>query len=322
MTEENTRANKLAEIAFGQAFKPNKTADTRQAGAVSSELAKTSVDRLLDAFEDASKVDDGGVEFWHARDLQKLLGYAEYRNFLTVVQKAKEACINSGQAVENHFVDINEMVEIGSGAAREIENIRLTRYASYLIAQNGDSRKKEIAFAQTYFAIQTRRQEIQDQGTEQYTPLTEDHKRILLRDEIKEHNKYLASAAKGAGVIAPIDFAIFQSFGYRGLYGGLDKSGIQRRKGLKPKENILDHMGSTELAANLFRATQTEDKLRREKIRGKDSANQAHHDVGKKVRQTIKDIGGTMPENLPKAENITAVSKRLRKASPQVLPLK
>jgi len=214
------------------------------------------------------------------------------------------------------------MVEIGSGAAREIENVRLTRYASYLIAQNGDSRKREIAFAQTYFAIQTRRQEIQDEDTQQYVPLSEDHKRVLLRDEIKEHNKNLASAAKGAGVVAPVDFAIFQSFGYKGLYGGLDRAGIQRKKGLKAKENILDHMGSTELAANLFRATQTEEKLRREKIRGKDSANQAHHEVGRKVRQTIKDIGGTMPENLPKAENITTVSRRLQKATPQELPLK
>jgi DNA-damage-inducible protein D len=322
MPEDNSRANKLAEIAFGQAFTTRTAKDKTQANPEHTEIKKASVDRLLDAFEEASRVDDGGVEFWYARDLQKLLGYAEYRNFLTVVQKAKEACVNSGQAADNHFVDVNEMVEIGSGAAREIENVRLTRYASYLIAQNGDSRKREIAFAQTYFAIQTRRQEIQDEDTQQYVPLSEDHKRVLLRDEIKEHNKNLASAAKGAGVVAPVDFAIFQSFGYKGLYGGLDRAGIQRKKGLKAKENILDHMGSTELAANLFRATQTEEKLRREKIRGKDSANQAHHEVGRKVRQTIKDIGGTMPENLPKAENITTVSRRLQKATPQELPLK
>jgi DNA-damage-inducible protein D len=322
MPDEKSRANKLAEIAFGQAFNPDNSTDTPEIIPERPDLKKASVDRLLDAFEQASNVDESGVEYWYARDLQKLLGYAEYRNFLTVVQRAKEACLNSDQTIENHFVDVNKMVGIGSGAEREIENIRLTRYAAYLVAQNGDSRKREIAFAQTYFAIQTRRQEIQDRETAQYIPLGEDHKRILLRDEIKEHNKNLASAAKGAGVVAPIDFAIFQSFGYKGLYGGLDKSGIQRKKGLKSKENILDHMGSTELAANLFRATQTEEKLRRDRIRGKESANQAHHEVGKKVRQTIKDIGGTMPENLPKAENITAVSKRLSKTSRQDYRLK
>jgi DNA-damage-inducible protein D len=206
------------------------------------------------------------------------------------------------------------MVEVGSGAERGVDNIRLTRYASYLVAQNGDSRKREVAFAQTYFAIQTRRQEVRDDDVNQYAPLSEDHKRLLLRDEIKEHNKNLASAAKGAGVIEPLDFAIFQTFGYKGLYGGLDRRGIQKRKGLKSKDNILDHMGSTELAANLFRATQTEEKLRREKVIGKDAANATHLEVGQKVRQAIRDIGGAMPETLPRAENIVKVAKRLKKA--------
>jgi DNA-damage-inducible protein D len=202
------------------------------------------------------------------------------------------------------------MVPIGSGAQREIPDIILTRYACYLIAQNGDARKQPIAFAQTYFAIQTRRQELEDASAE---PMPEDQKRCLLRDEIKEHNKHLASAAKGAGVVKPMDFAIFQSFGYRGLYGGLDKRGIQRKKGLRVRDNILDHMGSTELAANLFRATQTEEKLRRENVQGKEAANKTHYDVGQKVRQTISDIGGVMPENLPPAEDITKVSRRLKK---------
>ena len=209
---------------------------------------------------------------------------------------------------------VNEMVEVGSGAERPVESSRLTRYASYLVAQNGDARKRPVAFAQTYFAIQTRRQEIRDDDVSQYVPLSEDHKRLLLRDEIKEHNKNLASAAKGAGVHEPVDFAIFQTFGYKGLYGGLDRPGIQRRKGLKSKDNILDHMGSTELAANLFRATQTEEKLRRDKISGKDAANSTHYEVGQKVRHAIREIGGTMPENLPKAENIAKVAKRLKKA--------
>ena len=206
------------------------------------------------------------------------------------------------------------MVPIGSGAERDIPDIRLTRYACYLIAQNGDSRKKPIAFAQTYFAIQTRRQEIRDDDVAQYVPLSEDQKRLLLRDEIKDHNKKLASTAKGAGVIEPIDFAVFQTFGYKGLYGGLDRIGIQRKKGLKSKQHILDHMGSTELAANLFRATQTEEKLRRENIKGKEAANVVHYEVGSKVRQAIKDIGGTMPENLPVADDIAKVGRRLKKA--------
>jgi DNA-damage-inducible protein D len=206
------------------------------------------------------------------------------------------------------------MVEIGSGAERETADIMLTRYASYLVAQNADSRKKPVAFAQTYFAIQTRRQEIRDEDEANYIPLSEDKKRLVLRQEIKEHNKRLASAAKGAGVVEPIDFAIFQNFGYKGMYGGLDRNQIARRKGIKSKVKILDHMGSTELAANLFRATQTEDKLRRENIVGKVNANQAHFEVGKKVRQALKDIGGAMPENLPPAEDIVKVGRRIQKA--------
>ncbi|MEO8725827.1 MAG: DNA damage-inducible protein D [Acidobacteriaceae bacterium] len=303
MDKKDSKSNKLAGIAFGEAFNSSASSTRDQ-----------TIDSLIAAFEDSAEIDEDGVEFWYARDLQRLLGYSEYRNFLPTVAKARETCKASGQPVENHFVDVNEMVEIGSGAEREIDNIRLTRYASYLVAQNGDSRKKTIAFAQTYFAIQTRRQEIQDDDVEQYVPLSEDHKRVLLRDEIKEHNKKLASAAKSAGVIQPIDFAIFQTFGYKGLYGGLDRTGIQRKKGLKAKENILDHMGSTELAANLFRATQTEEKLRRDKLRDKDLANNAHFEVGHKVRQAIRDIGGTMPESLPRAESITKVAKRVKNA--------
>jgi DNA-damage-inducible protein D len=306
VSESESKSSKLSRIAFGDGYgSPNSESD--------------SISRLIEKFEQAAQTDDDGVEHWLARELQKLLGYTEYRNFSSAISKAIEACRLSGQIVENHFVDVNEMVEIGSGAGREITDFKLTRYACYLIAQNGDARKKQIAFAQTYFAIQTRRQEIQDDDVEQYAPLNEDHKRLLLRDEIKTHNKNLASAAKGAGVVALLDFAIFQTFGYKGLYGGLDRAGIQRRKGLKSKENILDHMGSTELAANLFRATQTEEKLQREKTQGKDRANNLHYEVGKRVRQTIQEIGGTMPERLPTAENIEKVVKRLKKAETKAL---
>jgi DNA-damage-inducible protein D len=206
------------------------------------------------------------------------------------------------------------MVSLVSGAEREVDDIVLSRYASYLIAQNGDPRKRPVAFAQTYFAIQTRRQELDDASEDHYLPMSEDERRILLRDEIKEHNRNLASAAKNAGVREGLEFAIFQTEGYKGLYGGLDVPGIRRRKGLNPKQHILDHMGSTELAANLFRATQTEEKLRRDNVKGKDAANRTHFEIGRKVRQTIEEIGGIMPESLAPAEDIKKVSRRLNKA--------
>ncbi|MEO6982619.1 MAG: DNA damage-inducible protein D [Edaphobacter sp.] len=312
MTYDTSGSGKIAAMAFQSAFKDSTKSDEAKTTERSDD---SSIDHLITQFEDASRVDDDGVEYWFARDLQKLLGYLEYRNFQPVIAKAIEACRSSGQPVENHFVHVHEMVEIGSNAERQVSDYKLTRYASYLIAQNGDSRKRPIAFAQTYFAIQTRRQEVQASDARRYAPLTEDERRLLLRDEIKAHNKNLASAAKNAGVVSSLDFAMFQTFGYKGLYGGLDKSGIQKKKGLKEKENILDHMGSTELAANLFRATQTEDKLRRDGTKGKLRANQLHFDVGKRVRETIRDLGGAMPENLQPAENIEKVAKRLKKAT-------
>jgi len=314
MTNED-RTSKLAGMAFGEALERLANTNPLEVTAsVNASMKDGAIERLIAAFEDAAQLDDEGIEFWTARDLQALLGYSKWDSFLEVVEKAKTACKASGQRVEDHFADARKMVSIGSGAEREVLDIHLTRYACYLIAQNGDSRKKPIAFAQTYFAIQTRRQEIQDEDAAQYVPLSEDQKRLLLRDEIKDHNKKLASAAKGAGVIDPFDFAVFQTHGYKGLYGGLDRSGIQRRKGLKLKQHILDHMGSTELAANLFRATQTEEKLRRDQVKGKAAANATHYEVGSKVRQAIKEIGGTMPENLPVAEDIVKVGRRLKKA--------
>lgn len=192
------------------------------------------------------------------------------------------------------------MVVIGSGAQRQQTDFHLSRYACYLIVQNGDPNKNVIAAGQTYFAVQTRRQELQD--TETFRQLSEDKQRLLLRGQIRTHNSDLAAAAKEAGVEKPVEYATFQNHGYKGLYGGLDNQGIHKRKGLKKSQKILDHMNASELAANLFRATQTEEKLRRDHIKGKTQANQAHFEVGRKVRQTIAELGGTMPEEQPTPE--------------------
>ncbi|MBP7281008.1 MAG: DNA damage-inducible protein D [Leptospiraceae bacterium] len=254
-------------------------------------------------FEKIKKSDSKKNEYWSARDLARILEYSEYRHFKSVIDKAKEACKNSGQRIDDHFEEVLDMVNIGSGASRNLENVLLSRYACYLIVQNASPDKEIVALGQTYFAVQTRMQEIQQ--TVDYNELnTEEEKRLFLRKEMTSHNKKLADAAKKAGVITPIDYAVFQNHGYMGLYGGLDAKNIHKNKGLKKKENILDHMGSTELAANLFRATQTEEKLKRENIKGKTKANQTHYEVGKKVRATIKQLGGTMPENLPVATSI------------------
>lgn len=263
-------------------------------------------------FEQIKELDENGNEYWGARKLSKILEYAEFRNFLPVIKKAKEACVNSNETIENHFVDFHEMVPIGSGAERSMESVKLSRYACYLIVQNADPTKEVVAQGQTYFAVQTRLQEIQQM--DEYNRLsTEDEKRIFLRNELKKHNIQLADAAKDAGVIKPLDYAIFQNHGYKGLYGGLDAKGIHHKKGLKKSQQILDHMGSTELAANLFRATQTEEKLRRENTKGKAKANQTHFEVGKKVRQTIQELGGTMPENLPPEESVKKLEKKEQK---------
>ena len=259
-------------------------------------------------FEQIKEMDENGNEFWGARKISKILEYSEFRHFLPVVERAKEACRNSGQQVADHFEDYLEEISHGKGAKQEYASIKLSRYACYLIVQNADPTKEVVAFGQTYFAVQTRLQEISQM--EDYNSLsTEDEKRLFLRQEMKNHNIQLADAAKDAGVIMPLDYAIFQNHGYKGLYGGLDAKGIHQRKGLRKSENILDHMGSTELAANLFRATQTEEKLRRDQIKGKPQANRTHYEIGKKVRKTIEEIGGTMPENLPVADSIKAIEK-------------
>lgn len=248
-------------------------------------------------FENIRHFDENGNEYWMARELAKVLEYSEYRHFLPVIERAQEACRNSGHKVDDHFEDILHMVGIGSGAQRQVGDTCLSRYACYLIVQNADPSKPVIANGQTYFAIQTRRQELTDEA--RFAQLSEDERRLLLRGELTYHNKALTAAAKDAGVETVLDYAIFQDHGYKGLYGGLTTKDIHSRKQLKKSQKILDHMGSTELAANMFRATQTEEKLRRDQVKGKQAANLTHFEVGTKVRQTIKELGGTMPENLP-----------------------
>ena len=249
-------------------------------------------------FEDIKHVDEDGNEFWYARELQKVLEYKDFRNFELVIYKAMDSCRNSAKNVPGHFVESTEMVALGSNARRGFPSYKLSRYACYLIVQNGDPSKEVIALGQTYFAVKTRQQEL----IEQYDDLTEDQKRLSIRKQMVEHNKSLVEAASAAGVKTSIEYATFQNHGYRGLYGGLDAKGIHEKKGLKKSQKILDHMGSEELAANLFRATQTDAKLRRDGIQGKDNANKTHFEVGQKVRQTIKELGGTMPEDLPTPE--------------------
>ena len=249
-------------------------------------------------FENLKHINEYGQEFWYARELQSALEYSQWRRFSDAIERAKTACEKSGHRMQDHFADVGKMVRLGSGAEREIEDIALSRYACYLIVMNGDPRKEVIALGQTYFAVKTRQQEL----IEDYDRLTEEQKRLAIRNEMKRHNSALANAAQEAGVKQPLDFAIFQNYGYMGLYNGLKAQDIKVRKGLKKNQDILDFMGSTELAANLFRATQTEEKLRREHIQGKSEANKTHYEVGKKVRQTIKELGGTMPEDLPTPE--------------------
>jgi len=263
-------------------------------------------------FEEIKQLNEIGQEYWSARELFTVLEYIKWDKFLNVVDKAKQACKNSGQEPDDHFPRVEKLVEIGSGAKRDIGDINLSRYACYLIVQNADPSKEVIALGQTYFAIQTRKQEVLEESFGKLQ--SEEDKRLFLRREMAEHNKQLADAAKNAGVIQPWEYAVFQNHGYMGLYNGLGAKEIHTKKGLKKSQNILDHMGSTELAANLFRATQTEDKLRREKIKGKNQANLIHYEVGQKVRQTIEELGGTMPEYLPTEDNIKKIENDQKKS--------
>ena len=259
-------------------------------------------------FESIKRLDENGYEWWSSRELAKALDYSDYRNFLDVMRKAWTACHNSGQNPNHHFGKITEVIKAGKGAELQVETWLMSRYVCYLAVQNANPSKPIVAQAQTYFAIQTRRAEIL--LDEKARLSDEENKRLVLRNEMSKHNVHLASAAKEAGVVSNKDYAIFQNFGYQGLYGGLDAQDIHERKGLTKSQRILDHMGSTELAANLFRATQTEEKLRRENIQGKDNANRTHKEVGAKVRETIRELGGTMPEDLPSVESVKKLERK------------
>lgn len=244
-------------------------------------------------FDDIKHIDENGCEYWEARELQLILNYKEWRKFENVINKAKNACQNSDVNILDHFVEVDKMVSIGSGAKRKQKDYKLTRYACYLIAQNGDSRKTVIALAQTYFAVQTRKMELTEK---EYSKLDEDDKRLYQRNLTRKGNYSLNKTAKNASVK---NFDKFHNYGYKGLYNGETADDIAKRKGLRYREDILDNMGSDELIANLFRISQTEQKLKRENIKIEKEANSIHYEVGRKVRNTIKELGGTLPENLP-----------------------
>ncbi len=249
------------------------------------------------SFESIKKIREDGTEYWNARELSEVLQYKQWRNFSKVIDRAKIACQNSGRTIDDDFAEVSKIVEAGA-TQKKVVDYELSRYACYLIVQNGDPRKEVIALGQTYFAIQTRRQEVADY----FNQLDEDNKRLVIRGDIKQWNQMLLEAAHNAGVITNEEYAEFQNAGYMGLYGGLTVDDIHKRKSLKDNEKILDFMGSTELIANLFRISQTEEKLKKDKVHNCRKATATHYEVGSKVRKAIEDIGGTMPEDLPRPE--------------------
>ena len=263
------------------------------------------------SFESLKKINQYGVEYWSARDLQSCLGYSQWHGFEPAIKKAIKSCKQSGNNPQNHFSDACKMVEIGSQTKREVNDYHLSRFACYLIAQNGDPRKQEIAQAQKYFAIQTRRQELSDD-------LAADRERLESREQASVEFKALSGVAREAGVQDKM-FGIFHDAGYKGLYGGLGVDAIKARKGIDPKEQLMDRMGTTELIANQFRMSQTREKLKRDNIRNQRDAIETHEEVGKEVRAAIAKIGGTPPENIPPAEHIKNVKKRLKTSKPRLL---
>lgn len=262
------------------------------------------------AFEDLKKTNQHGAEFWSARELQPLLGYSQWRRFEAAIRRAITSCETSGNSPDHHFAGAGKVVGLGSGSEREIDDFHLSRFACYLIAQNGDPRKPEIAAAQQYFAIQARRQEVSD-------ALAADRERLELRREAAEEFKALSGAARQAGVENRM-FGVFHDAGYKGLYGGIGNEAIKTKKGIPAKDALMDRMNATELAANQFRMTQTRDKLAREGVSDQARAIRTHESVGKEVRDAIKRIGGTLPEEIPPAEHIKTVEKRVKAVTPKL----
>ena len=263
------------------------------------------------SFESLKRTNQHGAEFWSARDLQSLLGYNHWRSFEKAITKAINSCEQSGNEPEHHFARARKMIAVGKGGQREVPDFQLSRFACYLIVQNGDPRKPEIALAQKYFAIQTRRQELSDQQAA-------DIERLELRKQASEEFKMLSGAARQAGVQSQ-HFGIFHDAGYKGLYGGLGSEAIRQRKRIPGQDNLMDRMDATELAANQFRMTQTREKLARDGIRGEQRAIQTHNDVGQEVRAAIQRIGGTPPENIPPAEHIKNVEQRVQSTPPKLV---
>ena len=261
-------------------------------------------------FEDLKQTNTHGAEYWSARDLQSLLGYSQWRRFEQAIERAKSSCKESGNSPDHHFAGAGKPITGGKGAVQLVDDYHLSRFACYLIAQNGDPRKPEIAQAQKYFAVQTRRQELSDQASA-------DLERLELRKQTAEEFKALSGAAQDAGVQNNM-FGVFHDAGYKGLYGGLGRDAIKVRKAIPDKDNLLDRMNATELAANQFRMTQTRDKLGRERVQNQSQAIQTHEQVGKEVRDAIKRIGGTLPENIDPAEHIKEVEKRLKITTPKL----
>ena len=262
------------------------------------------------SFEDLKQVNEHGAEYWSARDLQPLLGYDQWRRFAQAISRAQDACKESGNEPDHHFAGAGKPIPGGKGAIQVVEDFHLSRFACYLIAINGDPRKPEIALAQQYFIVQTRRQEVTDL-------LAADKERLEIRKQTAEEFKALSGAAQQAGVHGKM-FGIFHDAGYKGLYGGLGRNRIKQRKGIPEKDNLLDRMNATELAANQFRMTQARDKLAKEGVHNEQQAIKTHEEVGKEVRDAIRRIGGTLPENIPPAEHIKQVEKRVKGAKPKL----
>lgn len=308
--------NKLPGMSFEEALQRFTQTDPQEVAILTNASMKDAeIERLIEEFERAAHFTEDGQEFWFARDLQTLLGYDRWENFQSAIERAKASCASTGEPVEDHFRDVTKMIELGKGAVRAVSDLSLDRYACYLITQNADARKKPVAFGQTYFAIQTRRQELADQAGTAAVPMSEDEKRVFLRNQIKAHNIKLSSAAKDAGVVTPQEFAIFHGQGWQGMYG-MNVAQIRQYKGLPASAEILDRMGSTELAANFFRVTQTEEALRREGVKNKQRAYATHYAVGRQVRDAMLKISKIAPEDLPAVESIKNCEKRLNGKTP------